>query len=307
MTTETMTEVTDDLDAFSKEMFGEPPAPEPKAEPVEQTEEAAEEVAEAEETTGEEGEEKPERRKLSTTDRINKMTRRMREAEARAADVDSLRAELAALKAQTLTPKPEAGKVEALGEPDAATYQYGELDPQYMRDLARFEAKQETAQLRASLKAEAEQETRQSAAQREHAAFQEAATKIEQAGVAKFSDFDELVIQGAQDGDFELTKEMALALTDMPDAAPDILYYLATYPEESARVAAMSERRQAMWFGRMEAELTAKAAPPARKITQAGAPPASLPKGSGSRGGPSLYDLDDPRALAAMTKALFGK
>ena len=313
MTTEptTMLEVTDDLNAFSKSFFNPDadPAPEPAAEPEaeapEEVEEAPEEpVAETDE--GDEGEEEaPKPKKRTTNDRLKQKAaenaRLMQQLEA-------LRAEIEGIKKPLTETKPESKADVGLEKPDPAKFQYGELDPNYMEALADYRADLKIAKFQAELREQQETERQQEAQKRASATLQETATEIEQLGSSKFSDFHEIVVEGGQNGDYPLTQEMFETISELPrDVAPDVLYYLASYPDEAAKVAQMSVRQQALWFGRLEAEIKATTSTPApKKVTTAPPPPASTPRGTGSKSGPSLTDLNDPRALDMMTKALFG-
>jgi hypothetical protein len=178
-----------------------------------------------------------------------------------------------------------------------------------MEALADYRADLKIAKFQAELREQQETERQHEAQKRASATLQETATEIEQLGSSKFSDFHELVVEGGQAGEYALTKDMFETISELPrEVAPDVLYYLASYPDEAAKVAQMSMRQQALWFGRLEAEIkaTATSTPAPKKATSAPPPPASTPRGSGSKSGPSLTDLNDPRALDMMTKALFG-
>ena len=320
MTTETAdapnpADITDDLAAFEREMTGEPPVEttetpeEAPAEVVETPEEApvAEETTETEEESAEEEKAKKGR---STADRIRKLTAEKKAAERAAAEVAELRKEIEALRAgaapKPLTETPEKGNVASSEAPDPAKYQYGELDPQFMRDTAKYEAQALIAEFQANQRRESEETQQREAAQREAAALREKAESINKAGVAKFDDFEDVVVEAAKRGEYTLTREM-FELASETEAAAEILYHLASNPEEAELVASLPPAKQALWFGRKEAQLAAPPTPPARKITQAGAPPASLPKGSGSGGSVRLDDLDDPRALDEIQRQLFGR
>jgi hypothetical protein len=313
-----ISEVTDDLEAFSAQLYGtgeptdekSPPADEgkPAGDGVDERadaadgDEGADTDPEAGDPDAEDGEEKPEeveKRKRSTSDRIKKLVADKREAERALAE---LQARVAAAEKPDLTAAKASDTTEALQEPDPAKYKFGELDPQYMRDLAKFEVKSELL----AVQREQEQARQTEAANREADQVRQKAAEVTQAGQAKFSDFEEVVVEAALAGEFALTQEMFETAVETA-VAPDILYYLAQNPEESAKVAEMNPRQQALWFGRMEAKFSQPAPEPKRKVTTAPPPPASLPKGSGGKGGVSIYDIEDPRALDAMTKALFGK
>lgn len=269
-------------------------------EPQETAEDTQAEEAASDDDSGDE-EETPKPKKRTTADRIKKLAMdRSRQAQ----EIEQLRKELEAIKTgKPLTEdKPAATADTGLVKPDPAKYQYGELDPKFIEDLADYRADLKLAKFQAELRQQQEQERQQEAERRASATLQEKATAIEQAGSSKYADFHEVVVEGGQNGDYPLTKEMFELAVEMGERAPDVLYHLATNPEEAAKVAKMSLPQQAMWFGRMEAKL---ATPPARKATAAPPPPSASPRGAGSKGGVALDDLNDPRALKAMAKALF--
>lgn len=313
MTTETLTaetnpaDITDDLNAVEAEMNGTTPAE------VETPQEAPEQPEEPRidadgnvlEATGDEEEAPAEPKKGRTTaDRIKALDRDRQHYKRQA---EALEARLAALETpKPLTPAPVADNVSASSAPDPEKYQYGELDPQFIRDTAKFEAKALIEAYKTETRRESEEFQQRSAAERETAQLREKADSIGQAGAAKFSDFREVVVAAAERGEYELTKEMFELATET-SVAPDILYHLASNPEEASRVARLAPMQQALWFARQEAQLATPAPAAPRKITQAGAPPASIPKGSGSGGSVRMDDLDDPRALDAIERALFGR
>lgn len=319
-----ISEVTDDLEAFSAQLYGTGDTDD-KGGDSDEGEQAGDRLDERADGEGEEDadpdadtedtddqEDKPEeveKRKRSTAERVKAAVARQRQAEREAqaaiAARQQLEAELAVLKGGAkpgLTGDKPSDTQEAVQAPDPAKYKFGELDPQYMRDVARFEARQELQAYQRQL-----DEARQTeAANREIEQVRQKAAEVIQAGQAKFSDFEEVVVEAARNGEFELTKEMFETAVET-SVAPDILYYLAQNPDEASTVARMSARQQAIWFGRMEAKFSQPAPEPKKKVTAAPPPPAALPKGGNTRGGVSIYDTEDPRALDLMTKALFGK
>jgi len=318
---ELMTESTEtmnsdaDLAAVESILFGKEAA-EPEQEQAEaeeapqETAESEPEQAEAEEDDGDEAEEEqPKPKKRTTADRIKKLALdRSRQAE----EIAALRAQvelLAGVKKPLTEEKPAATGDSQLVRPDPEKYQYGTLDDKYMEDLADYKAALKFQEFEARLQTQQQEKAQREAAERASATLQTKAVEIETAGAAKFEDFRERVVEGGLNGDFALTQEMFETLTEVPDVAPDILYYLASYPDESAKVAQMSQRQQAMWFGRLEAEIraTAKAAekPAPRKATSAPPPLTAQTRGAGSSSGPRLDDLEDPRALEAIEKLIF--
>ena len=314
----TMVDVTDDLEAFSAELYGTtpPPAkedarePQPEDQPVVDPEPEGDDGDDEGDTSEEdnpepEAEKPPERKKRTTAERVKALNANWREAQREAAE---LRARLDAIEAgqkKPLTEETASDNTAAVQAPDPAKYKFGELDPQYMADLVDYRAELKIQALLTKQEEARRAEAEASQATTAEAKVRETVAKVTEAGTAKFPDFQTVVVEAAENGEFALTQEMFETAVETAVAA-DILYHLAQNPEESAQVAAMNPRQQALWFGRMEAKLSAPRPAP-KKITQAGAPPPSFPKGNAGKGGVNLTDLDDPRALDAMTQALFGK
>lgn len=223
--------------------------------------------------------------KPGVQERIGDITAKFRGAERQAnaekARADALQAELDALKggkAPLTTPQPAA--TGGATPPDASQYDYGELDPKFISALARYEAKQELA-----AEAARNEETRQAAAA--DAERQERATKqtaLTKAGAELYDDFDEVVMQGAQEGRWQLSPHLGPLLLDS-DFGAQIAYALASDPAEADRVFGLSPAGQAKWLGRQEATFEAaksSQARPAPKAPQAPPPPKTPRGGSGS-------------------------
>ena len=299
-----MTMPTDDsnLDDFIAEMAGVNVAESPPA-VVEEAPEAAEVVEEAPEAA-ESVEEPSEEQKAAekaqkdekSANRFTKQTRELRDAQRRIAELEAKMAPATPAEATPLTQAPEKGNDTASKAPNAENYRYGELDPQYMQDIADYRADLRIAAFRAELAEENKATQQAQAAQREAAALKETAEKVATAGSSKYADFNEVVVQGAQNNEWTLTKEM-FELAAETSVAADVLYHLASNPEEADTVAAMRPAQQAMWFGRMEVKYSQ---PPARKVTQAPEPMASV-RGAGSRN----TVPDDTDDLAAFERKFF--
>lgn len=227
--------------------------------------------AEGSEKDGSDEAEPPKKKgKGSLQERVNEVTRARREAERRANTAEqanlALERRLAALERgeKSLTPPADTPTSQAAteGAPDASKFEFGELDPQYVTALARHEAKQAIQAERS-----AEDKRRQDAAAERN--VQEHVAKVSsfsEEGVKKYDDFDDVVMESAKAGEWDLTAtvgELMLA----SEYGHDIAYHLATHPKEASALAAKSPAAQAAAFGRMEAKLEAAAA------SQAGTPP----------------------------------
>lgn len=249
--------------------------------------EAGEGAAEGEAKAGEpkEGEEKPAKApKKSAADRIGDLTAARRSAE-RAADTergraDRLQAELDAIKngKTPLTAQDDTATGDPTS-PDPSQFDYGELDPKYIAALARHE----TAKALKAAKAD-DDKTRQTQAaddkRRELGAKQDTLVK---AGVKLHDDFDEVVMQGAKDGKWDLSPHLGELLLDSEFGA-DIVYELAKDPDEAARVAKLSPTEQAKFLGRQEAKFEAAKSSQGKtpKAPQAPPPPKTPRGNSGS-------------------------
>lgn len=238
---------------------------------AEEGDEDAEETSESEET-------EDRKRRRSGAERYRRQRERAEAAEARAA---ALEARLAALErgekpqdTPDLTKGPVSVTNEAVKEPDPANYTYGDLDPRYIRDLARFEAKQEAEAVRKELQATEQQK----AAMREAEQIKTRAEQTAQVGSERYADFNEVVIEGAEEGEWPLTQPMLEAALDS-DKGADILYYLASNPKEAEQVANMDQRQLDRWVGRMEAQFDR---PEPRKVSKA-PPPVKSARGSGGK------------------------
>lgn len=172
---------------------------------------------------------------------------------------------------------------DAVGKPDStdAKYQYGELDPKYMADLARHEATE-------ALRAENERQntTRQTAAEAAKAEeMAESREAFAEAGEEIYDDFREVVMENGlskdNPGGWPCSTVIADLLVDS-DHGAEIAYELASNIPEARRVAKMSGPRQAIWFGQQEAKLSAESAALAPKPKEK--PAAGAPAGNANTG-----------------------
>lgn len=182
--------------------------------------------------------------------------RRANAAEARLA---TLEAELAALRSGKPLTGDKAGSNNAADDTppdptDTEKYQYGELDPKYLKDLSRHEAKaairegQEKALT--DSKAKADQEAQE--------AFKERVATFTEAGEDEFEDFHETVMESLASKENPDGWPCSATLGELlmeSEHGPAIAYALATDIAEARRVFKLPEPRQAIWFGKKEAEL----------------------------------------------------
>lgn len=254
-----------DEQKLEKEFGEDPPATETEPAPA----------GEAGEPT--EGEGKPDdegdQDENSVQKRINEATAKQREAERRASEAErtaeSFRERLEKLeKGESAAPDPNA-------EPDPANYEFGEADAKFIADTATFHAK-------TAFREEAE-------AARVAAEYAQLDAKW-QGEVAKavetYPDFNEVVIEGADNNTWAASEVIALGLRDS-EVGTDIAYHLAKNPDESKKIYKMHPLLQARKFGELEgrflAERAAKAPPPPPKPSSAPKPPSNLARGAGGR------------------------
>lgn len=216
-------------------------------------------------------------RKQTAQDRIDEVTRARREAER---ERDYWRDE--ALRQQQAAPKPEAAKVANDDAPDPSAYESGEYDPEYIKAVAKHEARQE-------FRLQADEQARQ----QEAAALRATVNQKVDAAKAKHSDFEEVVLRGKWD----CSDTMLQAMLDSPETG-DLAYHLATNPAEARRIAALSPIAQAREIGRLEAKLTQPASQPAKTVTSA---PEPAPQARG--GGGQFKVSPDTGDFAAFDKA----
>jgi len=254
----------------------------------------------------------------SAQERIDQAVRKQRTAER---DAQSARDALTALNERlarlegrlegrplTETAKGTSPAARDASAPDPAKYQYGDLDPRFIADLARHE----TTKLIEADKTARESARRTEAEQQAKAAFDATKAKFTTAAVAKYPDFQETVLDTVADWDLSQTVgELALE----SDAGPEILYHLATHADESKALAKLSPAKQAAWFGKMEASFASPAAssaaaaggrsaPTATRMTQAPAVPATRVRGNGNPSpvSPDTTDFKAFERLAASSR-----
>lgn len=233
--------------------------------------------------------------------------RRADAAERRAADLERRLAAVEAGGAKApLTGDKAAGNNDEADKPDhtdTEKYPYGELDPKYLRDLSRYEAKaairEDQEKARTASQAAADKEAQD--------AFKERVATFAEAGEEEFEDFHETVMEALASKENPDGWPCSATLGELlmeSEHGPAIAYALATDVAEARRVFKLPEPRQAIWFGKKEAELdtagsaangqpdgktpaaaaggTAAPKVPVRE-SKAPPPPSKLPGGNGNR------------------------
>jgi hypothetical protein len=221
---------------------------------------------------------KKEAAKPPVNDRVKRAQEGRRRAEARASAAErktaDLERRLAALetggKAPLTGDTKKANSDTADKEPDPKDFEFGEVDAKFIRALARYEAKQVTAETSQNQQTQ----SRTAAEERAQAEFTEKREAFEEAGLAAFDDFQEVVLDTVT-----LPKSdpaawpLSALLRDLlfeSDHGPALLYQLASDPKEARRIDKLSAAQQAAWFGRQEAKLSSETDGKAKESEGAG-------------------------------------
>lgn len=209
--------------------------------------ETADETAESSDTPADEhedgGDEKPKPSK-GVQKRLDELTREKYEERRRA---DALQAQLertiAMLEKQQGQPQqPQADNApDPNAAPDPDQYPEGENDRQFIRDLARFEARQEIAQQQAI-----------QAKQREIADIQ----AREQAAREKYEDYQQVVTQEAMAPILQRNPRVIAALATH-EKGPDLAYYLAKHPADLSAIAGSSYEAALIRIGQITVAIDA--------------------------------------------------
>lgn len=259
-----------------------------------------------------------EQRAKSAQDRINKAVAKQRSAErerdAATARFTSLESRLAAIEggratpaAQTAqTPSQRAAVSQQDPEPDVAKYEYGEADAKYIRDLARWEVRQELAAAETRKTQQAQQQQLTTEQQKEQKQRDDFFAK----GAAKFGDDFESIVGNES---IKIALPLYLLLLDS-DNGTDIAFDIASDPDLGKKVSAMTPARQAAWFGSYEeanyssdtadadGETEEEETPvvkPSKPISKAPPPPKHKNKGGG-KSETTTADTNDFAAFEAM-------
>lgn len=205
-----------------------------------------------------------------------------RQRDAAIAEAADLRRQLAAggKKETPLTTEGKSERKELSGKPDpsdAKKYEYGELDAKYIADLTRWtvlDAQDEAKQTESSVQLSKADEAAK-------AAFDESRAAFEEAGLEKFGDDFQEVLDSLElakdDPDFWPLHPVLGELLLESEVGPDIAKELASNPKEARRIHKLHPNRQAAWFGVKEAELLANSGA-GNEEHEDGTPPAGAKK-----------------------------
>lgn len=291
MTVETAPD-TDDLEAFEKLMFSpEEEVQEKEAPPeVEEVEEEPTPVEEDSEETEpeEEPETPPEPKKSRFQERIDELVHKARESEREALEykerLDTVLKKLESEQAVTPPPTPKADEpsAEDLDEHGEAKYPLGEFDPNYLRDLARFTVQKETELAREEIRREREE---QEAAKAQQFLQEDWNSKVAAATEDRYPDLSEKtqnLVGVFKDIDQGVGEFLAGQLMAM-EKGVDVLYHLASNPDEARKIVASGPEKALLAFGRIEARFDLLAEEKTEKklrVSAAPPPPERLNKGT---------------------------
>jgi hypothetical protein len=199
--------------------------------------EDAPKVEDAENASDDEGKKKT--RSQRWEKRVDALTARLREAEARA---------LAAEQKAGTSPPTEANDA----APDPDQYDFGEADPKYLTDLARHEARSIILEERRKADEQAKKSAEQNAV---FSKLNEGMANVEKQGTEKYDDF-EAKIKEAVDERGPLSQPLSIAVAVSP-AGADVAYKLATNDELTDRLEGLAKtdiKAAALAFGEVEGE-----------------------------------------------------
>jgi hypothetical protein len=172
------------------------------------------------------------------------------EREARARDRGEFDARLKALEEGRLTGGKSATTKDPLA-PNAADFEYGELDGKYISALARYEAKKELADERAQEAAKARTKDAASA----QSTLEGKIAALTEAGVKKFGEGFEEIVESGRNNEWPLPPIVGQLLLDSPEG-PAIAKHLYDNPKEGTRISQLAPAAQAAAFGRLEAKFS---------------------------------------------------
>lgn len=330
----TVDTVTDDLDVFSSQLFGqtkglqEPassetddtdvgdgdaPEEDTHSTPIKGSEEDT--LANEDDDSDDEGDDTPEEdapkpKKSRAQERIEELNAKYREEQRKR---ELLEERLAKLEqnGKTDTPAPKAEVVDTGPAPDDKNedgtdkYPLGEFDPGYIRDLTKHTLQEEQKAFAARL----EQEKAELARDAERAALQSAWQEKLVPAQERYPDFHEKgeqLLDTFSEIDAAYGEYLSSTIMSM-DYGPDVLYYLASHPDEAQTIVKAGPALATIALGRLEAKFAfaeeekQKARP---KVSKAPVPPVHTNKGSAVAHIETPDDTDD---LDAFAEKLFKK
>ena len=233
---------------------------------------------------------KPKRKKVPFHKRIGQLTAARRAAEARADKAEqAFEAQSQRIDAleKRLTEGVDSGnsgdseQSNELKAPSPDDFKFGEFDPEYTKALTEHAAEVAASKVRKEF-----EDDRKKVADEQKA--QEIAEKFNErrdAGREAYDDFDEVVIQAGDQGEYPLSEDVVMMVLDSP-VGEKVLYDIASNLKLARQIDEMDTTAKARAFGRLEARHSASTATPKqkpRKATKAPPPPKKRARASTSR------------------------
>lgn len=329
--------VTDDLDLFASELFGESakPSDDAKSEKVEDVTEESddaptndEEVDTQSDETGEDDTPAPDddednetvqaakpEKKNRLQDRINELTAARRQEEREKLEAIRERDELRAKLEEKQTPKPteqakatdtvqEGPKPGDKNEDGTDKYPLGEFDPKFVKDTIQHALAEE----RKALESQKAEQEKLSAEDQYRATLQNSWNEKLEDVRERYPDYEDKgqqMLDVFSNIDPNYGQYLVDTLMEL-DARPEVFYYLANNLDEAEEIVNAGPRKATIAFAKLEAQLAGTKTTnktPAVKVTKAPAPPPQL-KGSAVSKASVPLDTDD---LDAFSKQLFKK
>lgn len=201
------------------------------------------------------------------TKRLNKITWQREEAkrlaESEKARADRLQAVLDKMLDSEKKPEPkkEPEPKKPNGKPRAQDFDNDEDFFDALTDW-KIEQREAAVEQKRAEKAKADELTNR------QKAFVSRRDEVNTAGIDKYDDYEQIVF--SLPGEV-MNVQLAEALFETENAH-DIAYYLGKNPEEAAKIAKMSVRKQAIALGKLDAKLSSTPAAPAKKTSNAPPP-----------------------------------
>lgn len=308
VTTEAQIDITDDLDAFTNDFFGQKSSEE-KPDTTKQVADQDEEDQPSVDTDAQTDEEdeaelqsevKEPPKKKTVQDRIDEVVRQREDLRREnAAELAKLRQELEDFKKSSTPVKPDVTASEptpdALDANGNSVYALGEFDPQYIRDLTRFTLQEERTKVQAEM-AEAQ---KVSVATQEQQILQTQWNGRVETATQEYPDFVEkgqALLNNFNNLDQGYAGYLSNVLMQM-DKGTDVLYYLSQHPEEAMTIVNSGAQKATLALGRIEARfLQSEQNAPKPKITKAPPPPNVRTRGTNGAFisvAPDTDNLDD--------------
>ena len=322
------TTVTDDLDLFSSELFGESSKTSDDAKSEEVAPEEADSVAPIDTQTPAEEDGAPEDTKSEenpdATDEDNaevkpknRLQERIDELTAARRQAERERDEALRKLQETTQPKPEPTKVEAKPVPEGPKpddknedgtdkYPLGEFDPKYNAELVKYTVQKTLDEERTARETQEQEKAKQTVEEQYRSTLTanwNEKLDVVQERYPDYQEKGEAMLEVFEGIDPAYGQYLTDTLMEM-DAGPEVFYYLANNVEEAKEIVNAGPRKATIAMAKLEAQLAgSKTNAPAVKVTNAPTPPPQV-KGSAVSKSAISPDTDD---LDAFSRVLFTK